>query len=951
MIAGLEDTLARLLSDGTSEDIINLVRNSPPEYQGHYINQLLRNPSLSEYDLTSGVIGAMDKQKSNVLPSTPFEIQISNMFLPNQKQWPLVYLKKMRANQIDNRNFTYRGFDGGTPEDQIWNINTIFRQIADWARVVQTEDPRFQIAAYDFSQALNLSNEWHNMMAGKGSDKYYIPYQRDEHGNITDERVVYQFDDGWHISQLVNENDLTVEGNLMSHCFAPGAMVRALDGFKQIENIELGELVVCGDGTFRKVTKLFKQPYTGLMIRMGTRVGVGANLITPNHEFLSLKKLHGGEKLCQSHLCGKSSRYNEHEVHDVEWRPIEELSINSHLVVSYPLEYFDIDEIKIPLQYTGPRCKGSTVFNVDEEFLWMIGMFIAEGSATKNKMQFAISKHEIEYADRLESFFNKHNFGYHWRKDLDSYGGRVLVVCSKMLTGWFGDWLGKGCANKKIPSELLNLPNEKIEALARGVLDGDGCASRNVLHQTSSMLALQMSEISLRLGGFPSISVNHPKNKKTSYTLEGADALVPRTSAKRGFWQHKNYILAKPNVFETEQYSGFVYNLEVDTIHSYSVQNILVHNCVGGYCDEVDSGKSRIFSLRDPRNQPTVTIEMKGLDNIIKQIKAHSDGRPAKELRLRLAEWFGSDYFEGDAARFEGSDDSWDGPNWSGIYSAEDVISNIYEEAYGHIPYDDEENTSADYHSDYGVEGQENDFSRDIINLDVPDLLNYVEEAMIGVGTRREGIFEREKKYPSYSGVDSVFDTLAKVIVIHDEEMMSQLLSHDNTNSGRWHRDIYNAETGKWNIERVRDSLGVFDLTSKYRDSYEEELEDTELPKKDDGTVDYEDLSNEYDWKFKIYYNTLKGVYEELNQKPEMVEQYKQLTGRNLINDIYADSSGGLSGVWQRYNDTVQPKLMKHRDDFPKGYEPRDESGNIDESVFDEAGWKYSKFKGWYRTA
>lgn len=218
VIAGLDDTLANLLSSGASEDIINLVRNSPPEYQGHYINQLLRNPSLSKYDLTSGVIEAIDRRKSNVLPPTPFEIQISNMFLPNQQQWPLVYLKKLRANQIDGRNFTYRGFDGGTPEDQAWNINNIFRQIADWAKVVQIDDPRFQLAAYDFSQALNLSNEWHNMMAGRGGDKYYTPYERDEHGSIIDERVVYQFDDGWHISQLMNENDLAVEGNRMSNC-------------------------------------------------------------------------------------------------------------------------------------------------------------------------------------------------------------------------------------------------------------------------------------------------------------------------------------------------------------------------------------------------------------------------------------------------------------------------------------------------------------------------------------------------------------------------------------------------------------------------------------------------------------------------------------------------------------------------------------------------------------
>lgn len=34
-------------------------------------------------------------------------------------------------------------------------------------------------------------------------------------------------------------------------------------------------------------------------------------------------------------------------------------------------------------------------------------------------------------------------------------------------------------------------------------------------------------------------------------------------------------------------------------------------HCVGGYCDEVASGKSRIFSLRDKKGQPHVTIEVK----------------------------------------------------------------------------------------------------------------------------------------------------------------------------------------------------------------------------------------------------------------------------------------------------------------------------------------------------
>jgi hypothetical protein len=35
----------------------------------------------------------------------------------------------------------------------------------------------------------------------------------------------------------------------------------------------------------------------------------------------------------------------------------------------------------------------------------------------------------------------------------------------------------------------------------------------------------------------------------------------------------------------------------------------IMGHCVGGYCDEVKSGRSRIFSLRDAKGEPHVTIE------------------------------------------------------------------------------------------------------------------------------------------------------------------------------------------------------------------------------------------------------------------------------------------------------------------------------------------------------
>lgn len=61
-------------------------------------------------------------------------------------------------------------------------------------------------------------------------------------------------------------------------------------------------------------------------------------------------------------------------------------------------------------------------------------------------------------------------------------------------------------------------------------------------------------------------------------------------------------------------------------------------HCVGGYCPDVLAGKSRIFSLRDAKGQPHVTIELNPEDGgvyRIEQIKGSGKKDPGQSLRLK----------------------------------------------------------------------------------------------------------------------------------------------------------------------------------------------------------------------------------------------------------------------------------------------------------------------------
>jgi hypothetical protein len=82
-------------------------------------------------------------------------------------------------------------------------------------------------------------------------------------------------------------------------------------------------------------------------------------------------------------------------------------------------------------------------------------------------------------------------------------------------------------------------------------------------------------------------------------------------------------------------------------------------HCVGGYCPDVSEGRSKIFSLRDKKGQPHVTIEVKPRNITAEEaIKmAISEGLPEKGMETfnRVAEIMGSgDFMRQDIVQIKG---------------------------------------------------------------------------------------------------------------------------------------------------------------------------------------------------------------------------------------------------------------------------------------------------------
>lgn len=376
-----------------------------------------------------------------------------------------------------------------------------------------------------------------------------------------------------------------MDGDTCDVCFPPGTLIRTAKGLQPIETIEVGDLVLSADGVLRPVAEVMVRQYTGNLKQIDTPSLLEPILATPNHPFAVLVGEHGPQKTdpCKQSRCTRFAKWEDN--HRFEWQHAGCLTTD-HYVVSNHLDnvIVDIDSIEIPEQYRGTTArKGSTNFALDPNFLWAIGQYLAEGSSGDRSINFASHRKETAYQSRLIKYFESQGFGTKLVHREDKSNSAWVNVYSSTLAEWLPDWLGKGCDTKYIPAELMNLPIEKLAHVYEGYLSGDGCKNWNNAKTTSPILALQIAEIGRRLGARPSIQTEHIINKRTAYTVNN----VYLEPSKRRFtqknvkntWVVNNHLLYKITSVKDVPYSGPVYNLSVIGHPSYTVQNLLVHNC------------------------------------------------------------------------------------------------------------------------------------------------------------------------------------------------------------------------------------------------------------------------------------------------------------------------------------------------------------------------------------
>lgn len=420
-------------------------------------------------------------------------------------------------------------------------------------------------------------------------------------------------------------------------CLPPEEEVFTDEGYIPISKIKLGQKVLTHKGIYRKVTKVFKRKYKGKLwyIEPWNLLPVG---LTPEHPVLAIKT-----RMCQFDcrtLCKETCKSVNNAYcskpylnYRLEWIPAHKLNEKDIVLLPFDYRTHSVEELDFsfvvdaPLVYykalgerskdksygdiqskldiwpstaynwvKGGAPKGCIVFHkgilkqglspsktipakviLTQEFLRLIGFYLAEGCSSLNQVSFSFHKKETEFITEIKNTM-ENAFGL----DCYEYKRRnfhKLVYSSIILAKVFKALFGKDAYNKRLPHFLIRLSPEKQRYVLNAYMQGDGYKIDQhtaTITTASKQLALQLVHILLRLGFIPMI--DHGRNNY------------------RVIWKDKfriAYGYLKNNIFFTpirkirhKEYSGYVYNLEVEKDNSYITKSFVVHNCRGLHAEQ-----------------------------------------------------------------------------------------------------------------------------------------------------------------------------------------------------------------------------------------------------------------------------------------------------------------------------------------------------------------------------
>lgn len=405
-------------------------------------------------------------------------------------------------------------------------------------------------------------------------------------------------------------------------CFPAGTMVLTKDGYRPIESLSVGDEVFTAQRRWRKVE------------------WVNTREVANNEQVYSVKCSLGSELFQAT---------EEHPVWVAEWNPsktrvvghvwkkVSDLSDEDYIVFPMaegcfaddPIKSIDVTEgLELSDVVRGHECRldgdrilSSRGFNhqskveiprflpVDDEFLFVLGWYLAEGYCDKTSYQIGFGGHLEEKAilDRIKTYFSQFGIVFSYG-NANCENGLKLIGSSKVFNTLFSRLCGVGATGKRFPLRKLLNRDQVVKVLAAYV-GGDGCRQDNhtSTYTVSKQLVWDVVEIvsSMGIAKLPELrdnsahgwseghSLNFGENARSVLWKDGNPTNHKRILGK--FRKQGDYFYVKVSSCIPVEGVDKVYNLQVKEDETYIANAAAVHNC--HYCQREDSHMQRLMLM------------------------------------------------------------------------------------------------------------------------------------------------------------------------------------------------------------------------------------------------------------------------------------------------------------------------------------------------------------------
>jgi hypothetical protein len=312
--------------------------------------------------------------------------------------------------------------------------------------------------------------------------------------------------------------------------------------------------------------------------------------------------------------------------------------------------------------------------------------------------------------------------------------------------------------------------------------------------------------------------------------------------------------------------------VNVNSENDLDVEGAKMHHCVAGYWDNVRTGTSRIYSLRNPQNQPMATIEVQGKkviqikgpsnakvtdENLVEKIKDFFDDREDIQKTSNMRN-YQADYFKDWEERIEWSNDP------------EELDNNITYAIYGpdeteYDPYDDDE-TTEDFNR-FGIQSptwdHKNFADGNLYNAHIPDLMkNVIDEIEDGISSEKNRYrFDSDKLTFEDYPIEDYVDTFYEALIDKAELSLRQ--------SGHRHE-----------FEKYLDVNGVLETATKKFEEAKEKYQ--EFKNNFNGENKIPSFMEWYEKQPEYMYFLLANKIENFFEKSKFAFQYKEKTGNDF---------------------------------------------------------------------